>query len=141
MEALAIVTAPVGIVSIAVGVFGVCIRGPLLVAPAATLRWVEGMVRSNSLTRAFFSFLLTLGATMVWAGLTEETALAAILGIVGLVAVGIAAVVVLFPGAFRVLAMSVLDSPLGGALLLWRVAGLAGLIISLLFIYFGALAL
>ena len=58
----------VGIVSIVLGVVVVCSRGALLVAPAATLRWFEGVVATNGRTRALGAVALTLGASMTWAG-------------------------------------------------------------------------
>lgn len=69
----------VGIVSIAVGVVTVCGRIPLVVAPAATLRWFKGMIMTNGRIRVLGAFVLLLGATMVWAGASEDSGLAAIL--------------------------------------------------------------
>ncbi|MBW2694786.1 MAG: hypothetical protein JRE57_19545 [Deltaproteobacteria bacterium] len=57
----------VGVVSIVVGVVVVCGRGALLVAPAATLHWFEGVIATNGGTRVLGAFVLTLGAAMVWA--------------------------------------------------------------------------
>ena len=93
----------VGIVSIALGVVGVCTQGSLLVAPAATLRWFNGTIRTNGRMRVLGTFYLTLGATMVWVGVSEgSTLLAFILFLFGLGIVGIIApLTVLFPGFFR----------------------------------------
>ncbi len=146
------VVSAVGIVSIAVGVLNLCWRGgPLLVAPAAFLRWMKGMSKTNGRTRVFGTFMLILGATMVWAGASEGvsfdpnsqgTLLAFILLVFGLVAAGFATVaLVVFPAFFRGLAEVFVPSEPTGRLTGWRILGLAQVIVSWLFIYFGALAL
>ncbi len=132
----------VGVVSIALGVVAVCSRGALLVAPAATLRWFEGMIGTNGRTRALGAVTLALGATMVWAGASEYSGLATILSVGGWVIVGISTVaLVLFPAVYRAIGEAVLpsdtDADLGG----WRALGLGGVFIGGLLIYFGALAL
>ncbi len=63
----------VGVVSIVLGVVVVCGRGALLVAPAATLRWFEGVIGTNGRTRALGAVTLTLGASMAWAGALEHS--------------------------------------------------------------------
>ena len=140
----------VGIVSIAAGVLGVCRGGPLLAAPAAFLRWFKRTFRTNGRVRVLGAFLLTFGATMVWAGasldVNEQSTLRAVLALIlfllGLAFVGIAAPwLVLFPGAYRALVNAIVPSDASGSLILWRMAGLAGLILSVLLIYFGARAL
>ena len=61
-----------GIVSIAVGVLGVCYGGFLFVAPAALMRWFKGTATTNGRTRTFGAFMLPLGVAMIWAGASEE---------------------------------------------------------------------
>ncbi len=137
----------VGVVSIVAGILGVCRGGLLLVAPAAFLRWFERTFRTNGRVRVLGALLLTIGATMIWAGASEEQStlravLALILFLLGLASVGIAAPwLVLFPGAYRALVNAIVPSDASGSLIFWRMAGLAGLILSLLLIYFGARAL
>ena len=46
----------VGIVSIAVGVLGLWGRIPLVVAPAANLRWIKGAIRTNGRIRVLGVF-------------------------------------------------------------------------------------
>jgi hypothetical protein len=53
----------------------------------------------------------------------------------------VSALVLLFPGAYRAIATPVLPSDTSRSLFLWRVGGLAGTLIGVLIIYFGALAL
>ena len=137
----------VGIVCIAAGVLGVCRGGPLLVAPAAFLRWFKETFSTDGRVRVLGVFLLIFGATMVWAGASEEQStlravLAFILFLLGLATVGIATPwLVLFPGTYRALVNAIVPSDASGSLILWRMAGLAGLILSVLLIYFGARAL
>ena len=132
----------VGAVSIVLGVVVVCSRGALLVAPAATLRWFEGVIGSNTRTRALGAVMLTLGASMAWAGASEHSGLATILSVVGWAVVGISTLaLVLFPSVYRAIAEAVLPSDANPDLLGWRMLGLAGVIVGGLLIYFGALAL
>ena len=132
----------VGIVSILVGVVVVCGRGALLVAPAATLHWFEGVIATNGGTRALGAFVLTLGAAMVWSGASEHSGLATVLSVVGWVVVGISTLaLVLFPAVYRAIAEAVLPSAADSDLIGWRLVGLLGVSIGGLLIYFGALAL
>ncbi len=132
----------VGVVSIVLGVVVVCGRGALLVAPAATLRWFEGVIGTNGRTRALGAVTLTLGASMAWAGALEHSGLATILSVGGWAVVGISTLaLVLFPAVYRAIAEAVLPSDTDADLTGWRILGLAGVIIGGLLIYFGALAL
>ena len=119
-----------------------CSRGALLVAPAATLRWFEGVIKTNGRTRALGAVTLALGATMAWAGASEYSGLATILSVGGWVVVGISTVaLLLFPAAYRAIAEAILPSDANADLSSWRILSLAGVIIGGLLIYFGALAL
>ena len=141
----------VGIVSISVGVLGVFYGGSLLVAPAALLRWVKGtIIRTDGRTRIFGAFLLTLAAAMIWAGASEEgsfdvnqqSTLAAILSLIGWAWVFVmTTALVLFPGFYRGLTNAFVPSDPSGSLSGWRLLGLVRVVISVPFIYFGALAL
>jgi hypothetical protein len=132
----------VGIVSIVLGAVMVCSRGALLMAPAATLRWVKGVIGNAGRTRALGAIALILGATMVWAGASEHSVLATILSVGGWAVVGMSTfALLLFPGVYRAIADAVLPSDLNASLIAWRILGLVGVIIGGLLIYFGALAL
>ncbi len=132
----------VGIVSIALGIFVVCGRGSLLVAPAPTLRWFEVTLASNSRLRTLGALMVALGAAMAWAGASGDSGLAIFLRVFGWGIVGVSMLMlVLFPGAYRAIADPFLPAETGGSLLLWRFRGLAGTLIGVLIIYFGALAL
>ena len=132
----------VGIVTIAFGVSILCGRGLMLVAPVPTLRWFKETVASNGRLRTFGSFLVTLGAAMAWAGASEDSGLATFLTVFGWGLLGLSALVlVLFPGIYRAMANPFLPSDTSGSLFLWRFRGLAGTLVGVLVIYFGALAL
>ncbi len=132
----------VGIVTIAFGVSILCGRGLMLVAPVLTLRWFKETVVNNGRIRTFGSFLVTLGAAMAWAGASEDSGLATFLTVFGWGLLGLSALVlVLFPGIYRAMANAFLPSDTSGRLFLWRVRGLAGTLVGVLVIYFGALAL
>ena len=132
----------VGVVSIVLGVVVVCSRGALLVAPAATLRWFEGVIATNGRTLALGAVTLTCGASMAWAGSSEHNGLATILSVVGWAVVGISTLaLVLFPAAYRAIAEAVLPTDTDEDLIGWRILGLAGVVVGGLLIYFGALAL
>ena len=133
---------PVGIVSIAVGVFAVCTRAPLVVAPAATLRWWKTAFSTNGRVRLFGIGLLPLAATMIWAGSSEDSGLAGFLLLVGLGTVAMCALLLVpFPGAFRALADEIMPSDPSGSLIGWRLVGLAVVLASAVLIYLGVLAL
>ncbi len=139
-----------GIVSIGVGVLGVCYGGFLFVAPAALMRWFSTTARTNGRTRTFGAFMLPLGVAMIWAGASEEgsfdlngqSTLAFILSLIGWAwVVVMTTALVLFPGFFRALIHTFVPSELSGSLIGWRFLGLVRIAISAPFIYFGALAL
>ena len=132
----------VGVVSIVFGVVVVCSRGPLLVAPAATLRWLLGVIGTNGSVRALGIVALALGAAMVWAGDSEHSELATILWLAGWAIVGVSTLLLLvFPAVYRAIVESMLPSEADADPTGLRILGLAGVIIGGLLIYFGALAL
>jgi hypothetical protein len=132
----------VGIVTIALGILVVCGRGTLLVAPAATLRWFKETVASNHRLRTLGASFVPLGTAMVWAGASEDSGLATFLTVYGRGILGVSVLVlVLFPGIYRAMANAFLPSDTSGSLFLWRFRGLAGTLVGVLVIYFGALTL
>ncbi len=132
----------VGIVSIVLGVLVVFGRGFLALAPGATLRWFQRLISSDGRMRTAGTFFVALGAVLVWAGSSEDSALAGVLSVVGWAFVaGSTLLLVLFPGAYRALASEFLPSDPSGRLVGWRVRGLVGVTVGVLFIYFGVLAL
>ena len=78
----------VGIVSIALGVLVVCVRGYSLVAPVPNLRWFRTMSRTNGGLRKLGTFVLLVGLTIIWAGSSEDSGLADVLSFVGFAFVG-----------------------------------------------------
>ncbi len=132
----------VGIVTIALGVLGVCEGGGPLVAPEAYFGWLKETIASNARIRMLGAFVMALGGAMVWAGTSEDSGLATFLTVLGWVMLVISALVlVLFPGVYRTIANPFMPSDTSGSLFLWRVRGLAGILAGVLIIYFGVLAL
>ena len=132
----------VGIVTIALGVLSVCESGAPLVAPEAYFGWLKETIASNARTRMLGAFVMALGGAMVWAGTSEDSGLATFLTVSGWVVLVISALVlVLFPGIYRAMANPFLPSDTSGSLFWWRFRGLAGTLVGVLIIYFGALAL
>ena len=132
----------VGIVTIALGVLGVCEGGGPLVAPEAYFGWLKETIASNARIRMLGAFVMALGGAMVWAGTSEDSGLATFLTVLGWVMLVISALVlVLFPGVYHTIANPFMPSDTSGSLFLWRVRGLAGILAGVLIIYFGVLAL
>ena len=131
----------VGIVTIAFGLLVVCTRGPLAVAPAATLRRFRGLIATNRPTRILGAVVLILGAAMVWAGTTEDSSFASLLMVVGLWIGAAGALLVILPGGYRGLVRFFLPDVAKGRLLGWRLLGVLGTSIGLLVIYIGVRAL
>ena len=84
---------------------------------------------------------MILGAAMVRAGASGDSGLATFLTVLGWGILGVSALLlVLFPAVYRAMANPFLPSDTSG-LFLWRFAGLAGALVGVVIIYFGALAL
>ena len=132
----------VGIVSIALGVLFVCVRGYSLVAPVPTLRWFRTMARTNGGLRKSGTFVLLVGLTMIWAGSSEDSGLASVLSFLGFAFVGMSTLLLLlFPSAFRALVDLMMPEDTSGVLTFLRFKSITGIIIGALFIYFGVHAL
>ena len=131
----------VGIVTIALGVLGVCEGGGPLVAPEAYFGWLKETIASNARIRMLGAFVMALGGAMVWAGTSEDSGLATFLTVLGWVMLVISALVlVLFPGVYRTIANPFMPSDTSN-FFLWRCAGLASVPVGVFIIYFGVLAL
>ncbi len=134
----------VGIASIVLGVFVVCGRLPLVVAPAPTLRWFRRLVSSNSRIRVLGACFVPLGVAMVWVGNKGDGDLAGVVMFVGLWILGWSLLLLIaFPAGYRSLVEGLGLAPQEpeGSLIGWRLAGLAGVAIGVIFIYAGVLAL
>jgi uncharacterized protein YjeT (DUF2065 family) len=133
------------------GVLVICRGVPTLLAPAASLRWFERTTRTNGRIRVLGAFVVAFGATLVWAGASEngsidlkaQSTLAFLLSLIGWawVVIGTPSMV-LFPSVCRVLIRAIVNAMLSSyATALSRVVGLVRVVLGVLFIYFGALAL
>ena len=131
----------VGIVTIAFGLLIVCTRGPLAVAPAATLRRLKRLIATNRPTRILGVIVLILAAAMVWAGTTEDSSFASLVMAVGLWMGAAAAFLAFFPRGYRGLVRFFLPEVVTGKLLGWRLRGILGTSIGLAVIFIGVRAL
>ena len=127
--------------TISLGLLVVCTRGPLAVAPAAALRSFRRLIATNDRTRIFGAFLVMLGAAMIWAGTTEDSTLASLLTLAGLVTSPIGTLVAIFSGWYRELAGAILPALDDESLPGWRLIGILGTSAGLVVIYVGVLAL
>ena len=131
----------VGIVTIALGVLGVCEGGGPLVAPEAYFGWLKETIASNARIRMLGAFVMALGGSMVWASTSEDSVLGIFLTIYGWVCLAFSApLMVLFPGVYRAIANPFMPSDTSN-FFLWRCAGLASVPVGVVIIYFGVLAL
>ena len=109
-------------------------RGLIVVAPATTLRWFTAMIETEGRVRTLGLCVLLLPVLMIWAGSTEDTALALVLLIFGLFLLFVAIPLLLFfPRSFMDLASAFLPT----SLMTWRLLGLMGALFGLLLIYIG----
>ena len=133
----------VGIVTITVGLLIVFTRGgPLVVAPAAYLRWVRGVLQKNNTTRILGAGVLGISAAMAWAGTTDDSDLAGFLLFVGMLGIAVGTVLMILPGVFpRGFVTAFLPAVEEERLPGWRVFGIAVTSAGFLLAYFGVLAL
>jgi hypothetical protein len=134
----------VGIAAIALGVFVVGARAPLMLVPGAVLRWFEGLLETNTRIRIMGAMFPIPGAAMIWAGATQDTFLAGVLVVVGWWIAGASTLFLLiFPNAYRALGMALLPGrqEVDDSLLGWRLVGAFGTWIGSMLIYYGVLAL
>ncbi len=132
----------VGIVTMFLGAFIVCVRGPLLLAPAATLRWFGEAIKTKSRTRVLGAFVVLITVPMMWSGVLENSGLANVLFILGVfIFVVSIPTLVLFPSAYMSIAGSFLPSDSGSNLFGWRIVGLVSAIIGIGIFRVGMVAL
>jgi hypothetical protein len=131
----------VGLVTLALGLLVVGTRGPLAVAPAATLRGFRRLVSTNNGVRSLVAVVLILGAAMVMAGMTEDSAFAGLVTVVGWWICAIGTLVVVFPAWYRELAHALLPAVQEERLPGWRLLGILGTSVGLLLIYVGVRSL
>ena len=113
-------------------------RGLIVVAPATTMRWFTALIETEARVRTLGLCVLPLPALMIWAGSTEDTALALVLLIFGLFFLFVTIPLLLFfPRTFIDLARAFLPA----SLMTWRLLGLMGALFGLVLIYIGWSAL
>ncbi len=132
----------VGIVCIVFGTLSVGARLPQVVAPRQNLRWLRRLVSSDSRIRVLGAAFLPLGAAMVWVGYPADGDLAGVVMFFGLWILGGSLLLLIpFPAAYRSLVEGFTPEEPEGNLIGWRLLGLAGVAIGVIFIYAGVLAL
>jgi hypothetical protein len=124
------------------GVFIVCSRGFFLVAPATALRSFRAIVETNARTRILGACMLLLAGPTIWAGNSDESALATVLLFLGWGIVGICIpALLLFPRLYMTIATAVLPIDSNASLFGWRIIGALGVMIGAIAFWFGLLAL
>ncbi len=122
------------IVSVVVGILIVATRGPLVVAPVATLGVYRALLASDSRVRLIGVCVIALGLALALSARGMEGAAAGFLGGFGWVmAVGAVLLLLAFPRFYRELAVSVLDAIEDAAPAL----GAVGVAFGVLFVYLG----
>ena len=58
-----------GIVTMFLGAFIVCLRGPLLFVPEATLQWFGEAIKIKRRTRVYGIFVILITVPMIWSGM------------------------------------------------------------------------
>ena len=74
-----------GIVAMFLGVLIICSRGPLIFIPASALRWFRVAIKTKNRTRGLGVIVILIALPMNWSGISEESELAVILSIFGVI--------------------------------------------------------
>lgn len=125
--------------SILIGVLIVAGRGPMIFAPAATLRAYRSLLATDARIRGFGAVALLLGAVLASIALHPDGTLAWIVAGFGWLLVVVSVSLVLVPRFYRELAQSVLDAFDDPAAV--RVVGTIAVALGLLLIAAGVRAL
>ena len=132
----------VEVITIALGLFIICSRGPLLIAPGPYLLLVRRMAETNIVLRTIGVALALLGGIMIQVGGSESSILAGGLFWCGLWIVAIASLIlIVFPNLYREILVALVPNQPQGPLPGWRLLGAFGIGIGLALIYFGITAL
>ena len=132
----------IGITSILFGMLIIIGRGILMVAPATTLFGFRIMIQTKIRTRILGLCILPLGPLMIWAVYSGNSTLAEILMVIGWIITAMALfLLVIFPKVYMTICEAFLPSETITDFAGWRLLGLMGVAIGILFVYFGVLAL
>ncbi len=131
-----------GIAAMLLGALICCRRGPLLLAPAATLRLLGEVVKTEARTRMFGTFAVLVSLLMIWSGIDENSGLASFMFIFGvLILVITIPALVLFPRFYMSVVDSMLPADSDTNLFGWRIFGLVNVIIGVGLFRIGMVAL
>ena len=132
----------VGIISVEVGALFLVSRASSLVAPAKFLAMFRSIVSTNTGLRMVGAYILVLGLVMIAAGYLQDSGLATVLFYIGIAFTGMSTfLMLLFPNAYRSMVDTMIPEDTSGVMLFIRFKSLSGVIIGVLFIYYGVLAL
>ena len=127
-----------GWVAVAFGVLIIISRGPLLFAPAATLRFFAKAIQTEARTRLIGVFAILLALLMIWSSSSAQSGLEGFLLILGVfILVFTVPGMLMFPRTYMGILNSMLPTDLSGALFGWRLLGLVGVTIGIAFVSAG----
>ncbi len=131
-----------GLVAAFVGALIICLRLPLVFAPATTLRWLGRTFKTEGRTRACGAVATLVAIPAIWCGVYETSELANVMFILGTFfgAVTVLALIV-FPTFYMSLVEWFIPDDLSGGLFGWRILGLAGVAIGVWILTIGLRAL
>jgi Mn2+/Fe2+ NRAMP family transporter len=126
------------IVAILLGVLTICVRGPLIVVPAATLRVYKRLISSATTTRLLGGATLLIALAMVVSGRDQQNSLEGVLFFFGIFMLLIAVPLLLIaPHVHMNIAEGFLPEQPVGLLVGWRLLGLLGATIGFVLIWAG----
>lgn len=126
---------PTAVASISLGILLIATRGPFVVAPDETVRVFLSAIENTTMIRAMACGLGLAAFATLRATATPTTLLSGVLRFVAWWLVGNAGFLWIFPGFYQQIAGSVLRAMPADLL---RVAGVLGVTIGGLFVYYGA---
>ena len=128
----------VGLVTMFLGVLVIAVRGPLLIAPGATIRQFHALTATKTRIRGLGVALATMAMLVLWGGSSEEGALASFLLIVGCFLLFVAVPwLLLFPQTYKDLVDAFVPENTLGNLVVWRLLGVVGVCFGGLIFYVG----
>ena len=131
-----------GIVTVFLGLMIICSRGPLIFVPATALRWFRAAIKTKNRTRVLGAIVVLIALPMIWSGMSEESELAVILFIFGVIFLFIAIPgLLLFPHIYMSVAETFVAEDPDSNLFGWRMIGLVAVIIGSYIVWVGKNAL
>ena len=131
-----------GLVAAFVGALIICLRAPLVFAPATALRWLGDAFKTEGRTRAFGAVATLIAIPAIWCGVYETSELANVMFILGIFFASVTTLaLVVFPSFYMSLVDWFLPEDLSASLFGWRILGLVGVAIGVWILTIGLRAL